>query len=282
LATKQLEGRKQNKERLTLAVCCNVDGLDKLPLLVIGKYENPRYFKNVNRDIFGCKYRSNPKAWMTQVIFLEWLKRFDARMVGHNVLLIMDICSAHIPLMQLASVVTLCNTTVFYLPPNTTSKIQPCDARIIRSFKAYYRRCFNRLLIQCLQDKVVGPEKIDVLEAMHIAIATWSMDVKPETIRNYFRHCRIRTTDADVTPVPEEPLIDPEVIKDLEEQVQELRYRNPMDIRNLIDYPAKREVAYVPTQKEIVQDLSTNLVPEDEVEADDSQESIPVKATEAL
>jgi hypothetical protein len=32
LATKQLEGRKQNKEQLTLALCCNGDGSDKLPL----------------------------------------------------------------------------------------------------------------------------------------------------------------------------------------------------------------------------------------------------------
>jgi hypothetical protein len=31
-----------------------------------------------------------------------------------------------------------------------------------------------------------------------------------------------------------------------------------------------------------VQDLSTNPMPEDEVGADDSQESIPVKATETL
>jgi len=85
-----------------------------------------------------------------------------------------------------------------------------------------------------------------------------------------------------VTPVPEEPLIDLELIKDLEEQVQELRYRNPMDIRNLIDYPVKHEVVYVLTQEEIVQELSTDPVPEDEVKADDSQESIPVKATEAL
>jgi len=162
-----------------LAVCCNVDGSDKLPLLVIGKYENPHCFKNVNRDNFGCKYRSNPKAWMTQVIFLEWLKGFDARMVGRNVLLIMDNYSAHIPLMQLAFVVTLRNTTVFYLPPNTTSKIQPCNAGIIRSLNAYYRRRFNRLLIQRLQDKVADPEKIDVLEAMHIAVAAWNMDVKP-------------------------------------------------------------------------------------------------------
>jgi hypothetical protein len=99
LATKQLEGRKQNKEHLTLAMCCNVDGSDKLPLLVIGKYENPRYFKYVNRDSFGCKYRSNPKAWMTQVIFFKWLKGFNARMAGRNVFLIMDNYSAHIPLM---------------------------------------------------------------------------------------------------------------------------------------------------------------------------------------
>jgi hypothetical protein len=74
-----------------------------------------------------------------------------------------------------------------------------------------------------------------------------------------------------VTLVSEEPLIDLKVIKDFEEQVQELRYWNPMDIHNLIDYPAEHEVAYVPTQEEIVQDLSTNLVPEDEVEADDNQ-----------
>jgi hypothetical protein len=147
LATKQLERRKQNKERLTLPICCNANGSDKLPLLVIGKYENPHYFKNVNRDSFGCKYRSNPKAWMTQVIFLEWLKRFDARMARRTVLLIMDNCNAHIPLMQLTSVVTFRTTTMFYLPPNTTSKIQPCDARIIRSLKAYYRCHFNRLLI---------------------------------------------------------------------------------------------------------------------------------------
>jgi hypothetical protein len=87
-----------------------------------------------------------------------------------------------------------------------------------------YLRCFNHLLIQRLQDKVADPKKIDVLEVMHIAVAAWSMDVKLETICNCFRHCRICTTDANVTPVPEELLIDLEVIKDLEEQVQQLRY----------------------------------------------------------
>ncbi|GJS00100.1 CENP-B homolog protein 2-like protein [Tanacetum coccineum] len=48
LATMQLEGKKQDKERLTVAICCNEDGSEKLPLWIIGKYAKPRCFKNVN------------------------------------------------------------------------------------------------------------------------------------------------------------------------------------------------------------------------------------------
>ncbi|KAG8485918.1 hypothetical protein CXB51_019268 [Gossypium anomalum] len=36
LATKQLEARKKDKERLIVVVCCNGDGSDKVPLWVIG------------------------------------------------------------------------------------------------------------------------------------------------------------------------------------------------------------------------------------------------------
>jgi len=48
LATKQLEGRKQNKKWLTLVLCYNGDNSDKLPFWVIEKYKNLRCFKNVN------------------------------------------------------------------------------------------------------------------------------------------------------------------------------------------------------------------------------------------
>ncbi|GKD45001.1 CENP-B homolog protein 2-like protein [Tanacetum coccineum] len=41
LATMQLEGKKQDKERLTVAICCNEDGSEKLPLWIIGKYAKP-------------------------------------------------------------------------------------------------------------------------------------------------------------------------------------------------------------------------------------------------
>ena len=66
LATKQLEGRKQDKERLTVVICCNEDGSEKIPLWIIGKYAKPRCFKNVNMNSLDYQYRANKKAWIAQ------------------------------------------------------------------------------------------------------------------------------------------------------------------------------------------------------------------------
>jgi len=62
LATKQHKGRKQNKERITITVCCNADGSDKLPLWIIGKSFRPCCFKNINIDNLDCKYHANKNA----------------------------------------------------------------------------------------------------------------------------------------------------------------------------------------------------------------------------
>jgi hypothetical protein len=96
LATKQLEGRKQNKERITITVCCNADGSDKLPLWIIGKSFRPRCFKNINIDNLDYKYHANKNARMTQNVFKLWLTAFDRHMDGRKVILFLDNCSAHI------------------------------------------------------------------------------------------------------------------------------------------------------------------------------------------
>ncbi len=183
LTTKQLEGRKQNKEWLTLAVCRNGDGSDKLPLWVIGKYKNPRCFKNVNLGRLGYTYQSNAKAWMTQIIFLEWLNVFDLHVANRKVFLVLDNCNAHVPLEEFPTRIHLRNTCVLYLPPNMTSKIQPCDADIICNFKAYYRHRFNRLLLQRLEDGIDQAEKIDVLQAIWLTVPVWATNVKIATIQ---------------------------------------------------------------------------------------------------
>ncbi|XP_069134649.1 tigger transposable element-derived protein 6-like [Argopecten irradians] len=108
-------GGKQSKERLTAMVCSNMSGSDKLPLLVIGKSQNPRCFKNIKT--LPTLYRANKKAWMTSELFIEWLRKFDDRMSRKkkSVVMIIDNCPAHPTVKNLKSV------KLVFLPPNTTS-----------------------------------------------------------------------------------------------------------------------------------------------------------------
>ena len=83
-------------------------------------------------------YQNNAKAWMLITIFQEWLREFDRQVAlkhgGQRVLLLLDNCKSH-KVENLA----LPHVEVQFLPPNTTSKIQPIDAGIIMSFKKHYR-----------------------------------------------------------------------------------------------------------------------------------------------
>jgi hypothetical protein len=196
LATHQLEGRKINKERIIVVICANSDNSKKFPLTIIGKHLNPRCFKGINHDTLGARYHANAKVWMTQNVFRLWLLDFDRRIQGRQILLLLDNCLGHIPLEKFAEMnVVLCNTRVFYLSPNMTSAVQPCDARIIRTFKAYYRKRFNNLLLDGYKNNINNPEKINILDAFRLAVPAWVEDVSPATITNCFHHCKIWTND---------------------------------------------------------------------------------------
>jgi hypothetical protein len=63
-----------------------------------------------------------------------------------------------------------------------TSKIQPCEADISRNFKAYYHRRFNYLMLQRLEDDIDQTQKINVLQAIWLAVPIWATNVKIATI----------------------------------------------------------------------------------------------------
>ena len=66
--------------------------------------------------------------------FQEWLENFDHQMAqkygSQRVLLLLDNCSSH----KLEGL-TLSHVDIHFLPPNTTSKLQPMDVGIIMAFK---------------------------------------------------------------------------------------------------------------------------------------------------
>lgn len=69
-------GGKHSKDRVNVLVGANLDGSEKLKLLVIGKAKRPRAFKGAKG--VPAMYEANTKAWMTQAIFETWLRQKDA------------------------------------------------------------------------------------------------------------------------------------------------------------------------------------------------------------
>jgi len=69
--SKKCHGGKNSKERITVMLAANMDGSQKIKPLIIGKFVNPRCFKNFKS--FPLMHRSNKKAWMIGVLFTEWL-----------------------------------------------------------------------------------------------------------------------------------------------------------------------------------------------------------------
>ena len=175
-------GGKRSKTRISVLLCANKSGTDKLKPLVIGKSQNPRCFKNVRS--LPVHYTNNKKSWMTSQIFLDFLERFDRKLTREKkkAILLIDNCPSHpnplpIQLKQLK---------VKFLPKNTTSKLQPCDMGIIETFKRYYRKMVVRQLLHHIDAKKDMDWKPNLLEAIHFTSSAWNQ-VTAETISKCFR-----------------------------------------------------------------------------------------------
>ena len=199
-------GGKQKKERITAMVCANMSGTDKRPLLVQGRSARPRCFNNVKS--FPTEYDANKKAWMTSEIFSKWVIKFDkfCQRQQRKCAYIVDNCPAH------PKVKGLKNVTLFFLPPNTTSKTQPMDQCVIRSLKHNYRKLVIARHLRAIEKKR-EIEKMTVLDGMHYLQQAWN-NVTETTIANCYRKAGFKTidntetTDNIETEIEDDPLDD--------------------------------------------------------------------------
>ncbi|GBN68787.1 hypothetical protein AVEN_193224-1 [Araneus ventricosus] len=73
---------------------------------------------------------------------------------------------------------------VVFLAPNTTSKLQPLDQGIIRSFKVFYREELVKKVVDSI-DKNQKMKPVNMLDCMRMADRAW-MNVTQKTIKNCF------------------------------------------------------------------------------------------------
>ena len=188
LATKSSghKGTKVSKDRITVMFACSATG-EKLKPLVIGKAANPRCFKNVKKSNMKVTYVSNKRAWMNNKVFSDWINNVDVDMRNQKrkILLMLDNASSH---GQEDDYSHLTHVKVKFLPANTTSHLQPLDAGIIRTFKAYYRQLMLRTLL-CKMDSSSTAQQlckeVTLLDAIEWTVTAWDR-VKCDTIVNCF------------------------------------------------------------------------------------------------
>ncbi|UYV64994.1 hypothetical protein LAZ67_3002686 [Cordylochernes scorpioides] len=63
-------GYKASISRITAMVCGNINGTRRLPLLIIGRFANPRNKKNCL--FLPVIYKKQNNSWMDTNIFIEW------------------------------------------------------------------------------------------------------------------------------------------------------------------------------------------------------------------
>ena len=117
LSTIRNYGKQSVKSRVTVALCCNASGSEKLEPMIIGKFKKPRCYKGVEIEKRGILYAASSNAWLNVIIFDMWLHQIDLRMHGRKVLLLLDNASSHKVQRKLN------NVNVVFFAPSMTSPV---------------------------------------------------------------------------------------------------------------------------------------------------------------
>ncbi|KAG7172207.1 Tigger transposable element-derived protein 1-like 50 [Homarus americanus] len=139
----KIRGRKMQKERITVLFTTNASGTSKLKLSVIHTARKPHAYKTMDMTKLNVHWLTARKAWMFSTLSLSWIddcfvpdvKKFcEQQNVAFKILLLLDNAPGHSPLLLDRHP----NVKVVFLPPNTTSILQPMDQELICNVKAAF------------------------------------------------------------------------------------------------------------------------------------------------
>ena len=214
-------GYKVSKERVTILACANATGDNKLRLTMVGKSRNPRALKNVSHSVLPVRYTNQTNAWMDMKLFEDWffqefipsVKKYShERKLEEKALLLLDNAPAHpsTDVLQSEDGTIKC----LFLPPNTTSLVQPMDQSVLENMKRRYRKELLKKLLLA-DDSTTAESEVGVIafwksltikDAMYMVSDAW----------NYITDANIRaswnkllggdmpaTSTDEANPVPE-------------------------------------------------------------------------------
>ncbi|XP_034958419.2 tigger transposable element-derived protein 1-like [Zootoca vivipara] len=223
----KLPGHKPMKDHLTLLFCANASGDLKIKPMLVYQSENPRAFKKhkIDKGKLRVLWRSNSKAWVTRVLFVEWVNLVLGPAVKQYLLdkdlplkavLLMDNAPAHPPGLEDDLLPDFRFIKIMFLPLNTTPLLQPMDQQVIANFKKLYtkelfRRCFEVTDTTNLTLRDFWKNHFDIASCVRMIVTAWdgvSQRVLNSTWHKLWTDCVAkRDTDASA-PAPETTVLE--------------------------------------------------------------------------
>ena len=149
-------------------------------------YKILRFFffcQGYDKAFLPVYWYANSKGWMTGAVFGDYFKNklhrelevyCNKENIPFKILLIVDNAPSHPA--YLADISN--NIKIVFLPPNTTSLIQPCDQGIISTFKAYYLRSTLANLVKVTEQQNISVRdywrQFTVKDALTFIKDSWS------------------------------------------------------------------------------------------------------------
>uniref|UniRef100_K3X4T0 HTH CENPB-type domain-containing protein n=1 Tax=Globisporangium ultimum (strain ATCC 200006 / CBS 805.95 / DAOM BR144) TaxID=431595 RepID=K3X4T0_GLOUD len=209
--------KNYEKERLTIALAANAEGSERLEPFFIGTTKLPKEVLQTGGGLGGnagvgggasagslllldgdepsvpFQYQDNPKAWMTPVLFQEWIGSFDTKLrdTQRTILLLIPQAPSHICIgLELTNI----RVEMLPPPPSTTSSAlatlqspyQPFESGIFAAFKRRYRRHHMHHALDRFEAGVGGDlYKLDLVQAMRWVRDCW-MHMVPASLLKHF------------------------------------------------------------------------------------------------
>ncbi|XP_008570816.1 PREDICTED: tigger transposable element-derived protein 4 [Galeopterus variegatus] len=189
------------KDRITLVVGTNMDGSEKLPLLIIGKNRNPHCFKGIKS--LPVYYEANRMAWMTSDVFEQWMQKLDEKFQAQQrrVVIFVESLPAHPEVKNLKSI------ELAFFPSCLSSKCIAMKQGVIKSLKVKYRfSLINKFLSSVEDSKEFTFSLLDAVDTLHLC---WRAVTREIIVKSYEEAgFKSQKEESDTTHAESETVLD--------------------------------------------------------------------------
>lgn len=230
---RQAETDDSRRKRLSMLLCVNCDGSDRINPLLVG--QEPLNVANLPPDaVKAVQYAWNRRAWLAPLLIRDWLLALDWKMRVADRQIVVLVDSVAVTAMQKIS---LTNVTLRFISPATRSFFMaPLEARIVGTVKRCYRHAYLHHVLDQREDGHSNVYDVAIAKVIEWVSKGWQ-EVPHGCIGLGFAQAGV-LTDPSVLSDQEAVEVSPRAEEKMDAQIQtllnRLKLRSPLPLDEFI------------------------------------------------